>query len=64
MRYKKETVTLNGAELKTYVYTSPEHGRSINVNFCPICAATVTATVDRFPEIQVMMLGLQRRRPT
>ena len=57
MRCKKENVTFNDAELKTYIYTSHEHGRSINVHFCPICATTVKATTDRFPEAQVMMLG-------
>ena len=57
MRYRKENVSINDAELKTYIYTSPEHGRSLNIHFCPSCGTTVTVTTDRFPEAQVMMLG-------
>ena len=57
MRYRKENVFFNDAELNTYLYTSPEHGRSLKVHFCPACGTTVTVTTDRFPEAQVMMLG-------
>ena len=57
MRYRKENVSLNNAELNTYIYTSPERGRSLNVHFCPSCGTTVAVTTDRLPEAQVMMLG-------
>ena len=57
LNLEKKNVSLNDAELNTYIYTSPEYGRSLNVHFCPSCGTTVTVTTDRFPEAQVMMLG-------
>ncbi|MAR20259.1 MAG: aldehyde-activating protein [Rhodobacteraceae bacterium] len=57
LRCQKSSVKFNDGEVKTYIYTSPEHGRSLNVKFCPTCATTVTVTIDRFPDIQVIMLG-------
>ena len=57
LRCQRSSVKFNDGEVKSYIYTSPEHGRSLNVKFCPTCATTVTVTVDRFPDIQVIMLG-------
>ena len=58
LRFKKRDVTFNGANIKTYVYKSPDHGRSRDVHFCPNCATTVTLTTERSPDFQVMMLGI------
>ena len=50
MRYRKENVSLNNAELNTYIYTSPERRRSLNVHFCPSFGTAVAVTTDRFPQ--------------
>ena len=57
LRFHKGDVTFNGADIKTYVYRSPEHGRSLNVHFCTNCGTTVKLTTERFPDFHVMMLG-------
>ena len=57
MRNRKENVSLNDAELDTYIYTSPEHGQSLVVHFCPSCGTTVTVITNRYPKAQVIMLG-------
>ena len=57
MRFKKSAVKFNNAELNSYVYKSPEHGRKLTFYFCPICATTVTTTLERFSDIQIIFLG-------
>ena len=57
LRCKKSAVKFNNAELNSYVYKSPEHGRKLTFYFCPICATTVTTTLERFSDIQIIFLG-------
>ena len=57
LRSKKSSVKFNNAVLNSYVYKSPEHGRKLTFYFCPICATTVTTTLERFSDIQIILLG-------
>ena len=43
-------------KIDSYVYSSLENIRSLNVRLCPACVTTVTVTTDRFSEAQFMML--------
>lgn len=46
-----------GGEVRTYEFTSPDHGRSLFVQFCPTCGGRVGLTTQRFPAVQCLLAG-------
>ena len=57
MSFNLDDVQFNDGELRTYTYKSDEHGRELNIHFCPTCSTQVTVTTERFPDRRVMMIG-------
>ena len=55
--FPKDHVLFSGDKPKVYAYRSPDHGRMLNVQFCPECGVTVGLTFERFPLVQAILSG-------
>lgn len=55
--FLKDYVRFIAENPKVYAYRSPDHGRMLNVQFCPECSVTVGLTFERFPLMQAILSG-------
>lgn len=55
--FSKADVAFLGEPHGTYVYRSPEHGRTLQFDFCAHCGTKVGLTLERFPGVQLIYTG-------
>lgn len=60
--FKARQVEFRGAEMQTFDYVSPTHGRTIQTQFCPTCGTRVGSRISRAPGVQVIAAGTMDER--
>ena len=53
----KKSVEFHGDSVGQYKYVIPDHGRAIFPMFCNKCGTNLGATLERFPNVQVINIG-------
>jgi hypothetical protein len=49
--FLKANVEIESGAVSTYEHRSPDHGRTLTVNFCPKCGTNVGLLFERFPSV-------------
>lgn len=55
--FLKTNVEIESGIVSTYDHRSPDHGRILQVNFCPKCGTHLSLLFERFPTMQGMCGG-------
>jgi hypothetical protein len=51
------TVEIHGDSVSQFKHVIPDHGRAIFPMFCSKCGTNLGATLERFPDVQVINIG-------
>jgi len=53
----KASVEIHGDSVSQFKHVIPDHGRAIFPMFCSKCGTNLGATLERFPDVQVINIG-------
>ena len=55
--FPSDAVEFNDGEIRTFVHTSDESGRNVQVLFCPLSGTSIGLTFDRWPHLRALSRG-------